>query len=64
MSLKNREVERLYTNMDKQKTSNEIGFTAKGFFKKYANPNLMEKEKSAWAEVVREKHGNSGKQDR
>lgn len=48
----------LYLNEEKRESSNAAGNTAKGIFKKYANPDLIEQEKSAWGEAVREKHGN------
>jgi hypothetical protein len=31
---------------------------AMGIFKKYAKPELIPREKDAWGEAVREKHGN------
>jgi len=36
----------------------EPGSSAMGVFKKYANPDLMPREKEAWSEAVREKHAN------
>ncbi len=33
--------------------------TAKGIFNEYANIDMVGKEKEAWGEAVREKHGHS-----
>ncbi len=46
------------TELEEQETTpNRI--TAKGIFNEYANTDMVGKEKEAWGEAVREKHGHS-----
>jgi hypothetical protein len=50
----------LYSTGSKSAVINEHSApTAMGIFKKYADPNLIAKEKDAWGEAVREKHVNN-----
>jgi len=44
----------LYAEDNKNSALNEINPTAMGIFKKYANPDLISKEKDAWGEAVKE----------
>ena len=39
--------------------ANESESSALGVFKKYANPDLIPKEKDAWSNAVREKYVNN-----
>jgi predicted house-cleaning noncanonical NTP pyrophosphatase (MazG superfamily) len=48
----------LYGNDKTNIMLNESEHKAMGILKKYANPDLISKEKEAWGEAVKEKHGN------
>ena len=48
----------LYSADDKSAITEESAPTAMGIFKKYANPELIQREKDAWGEAVRGKYAN------